>query len=130
MKSYFNLNQRNEVLGHPVNSLKITKTPYSVLTKMRYERQNWMQGWDNGKIAAGFIKLANKLTNEISLLQGQGYAMKMRYPCVPLCMSKGYLQPLVFIIFIIFLLLSHFCMQIYACIFYLRPVKMAALHFR
>ena len=36
---------------HIVNSLKITKTPYSVLTKMRYEKQNWMQGWDNGTIA-------------------------------------------------------------------------------
>ena len=30
---------------HIVNSLKITKTLiYSVLTKMRYKRQNWMQG--------------------------------------------------------------------------------------
>ena len=38
---------------HIVNSLKITKTlnPYSVLTGMRYKKQNWMQGWHNGKRA-------------------------------------------------------------------------------
>ena len=36
---------------HIVNSLKITKTlMYSVVTKMRYKKQNWMQGQHNGKM--------------------------------------------------------------------------------
>ena len=65
---------------HIVNSLKITKTlVYSVLTKMRYKKQNWMQGQHNGKIGR-FIQLAKISTNQISLLQGQG--CKPRHPCV------------------------------------------------
>ena len=51
---------------HIVNSLKITKTlMYSVLTKMRYKKQNWMQGQHNGKMVDLFNWLKFRLTKSV-----------------------------------------------------------------
>ena len=90
---------------HIVNSLKITKTlMYSVLTKTRYKKQNWMQGQHNGKMVDLFNWPKFRLTKSVffrARAVNRGTHVYSR-------MSEGYLQPL------LFFLVSHLCMQIYA----------------
>ena len=77
---------------HIVNSLKITKTlMYSVLTKMRYKKQNWMQGQHNGKMADFFNWPKFRLTKSVFFRARAVNRGTHVYPR----MSKGYLQPLV-----------------------------------
>ena len=55
---------------------------YSVLTKMRYKKQNWMQGQHNGKMVDLFNWPKFRQTKLVFFrtVQGQGY--KPRHPCV------------------------------------------------
>ena len=77
---------------HIVNSLKITKTlMYSVLTKMRYKKQNWMQGQHNGKMADFFNWPKFRLTKSVFFRARAVNRGTHVYPR----MSKDYLQPLV-----------------------------------
>ena len=77
---------------HIVNSLKITKTlVYSVLTKIRYKKQNWMQGQHNGKMVDLFNWPKFRLTKSVFFRARAVYRGNHVYPR----MSKGYLQPLV-----------------------------------
>ena len=79
-----------------VNSLKITKTlMYSVLTKMRYKKQNWMQGQHNGKMVDFFNWPKFRLTKSVFFRARAVNRGTHVYPR----MSKGYLQPLVLIFF-------------------------------
>ena len=75
-----------------VNSLKITKTlMYSVLTKMRYKKQNWMQGQHNGKMVDFFNWPKFRLTKSVffrARAVNRGTHVYQR-------MSKGHLEPLV-----------------------------------
>ena len=77
---------------HIVNSLKITKTlVYSVLTKIRYKKQNWMQGQHNGKMVDLFNWPKFRLTKSVFF---RARAVNRGIHVYPR-MSKGYLQPLV-----------------------------------
>ena len=81
---------------HIVNSLKITKTlMYSVLSKMRYKKQNWMQGQHNGKMLDFFNWSKFRLTKSVFFRATAVNRGTHVYPR----MSKGYLQPLVLICF-------------------------------
>ena len=65
---------------------------YSVLTKMRYKKQNWMQGQHNGKMVDLFNWPKFRLTKSVffrARAVNQGTHVYSR-------MSKGYLQPLVY----------------------------------
>ena len=68
---------------------------YSVLTKMRYKKQNWMQGQHNGKIVDFFNWPKFRLTKSVFFTAravNRGTHVYQR-------MSKGYLQPLVYYYF-------------------------------
>ena len=73
---------------------------YSVLTKMRYKKQNWMQGQHNGKMLDFFNWSKFRLSKSVffrAMAVNRGTRV---YPH----MSKGYLQPLVIIIIIIIII--------------------------
>ena len=72
---------------------------YSVLTKMRCKEQNWMQGQHNGKMVDLFNWPNFRLTKSVFFRARAVNRGTHVYPR----MSKGYLQPLVIIIFIFFI---------------------------
>ena len=72
---------------------------YSVLTKIRYKKQNWMQGQHNGKMVDLFNWPKFRLTKSVFFRARAVNRGTHVYPR----MSKGYLQPLVIIIFIFFI---------------------------
>ena len=85
---------------------------YSVLTKMRYKKQNWMQGQHNGKMVDFFNWPKFRLTKSVffrAMAENRGTHVYPR-------MSKGYLEPLGFGLRFSFcsFLVSHLCMQIYS----------------
>ena len=86
---------------------------YSVLTKMRYKKQNWMQGQHNGKMVDLFNCPKFRLTKSVfsrARAVNRGTHVYSR-------MSKGYLQPLAIIIFFIFgvtFVHANLCMHILA----------------
>ena len=71
---------------------------YSVLTKMRYKKQNWMQGQHNGKMVDFFNWPKFRLTKSVFFRARAENRGTHVYPR----MSKGYLEPLVLFILIIF----------------------------
>ena len=74
---------------------------YSVLTKMRYKKQNWMQGQHNGKMVDLFTWPKFRLTKSVffrARAVNRGTHVYSR-------MSKGYLQPLVFFLLLLLLLM-------------------------
>ena len=72
---------------------------YSVLTKMRYKKQNWMQGRHNGKVVDFFNWPKFGLTKSVFFRARAVNRGTHVYPR----MSKGYLQPLVIIIITFFI---------------------------
>ena len=64
---------------------------YSVLTKMRYKKQNWMQGQHNGKMVDLFNWPKFRLTKSVFFRARAVNRGTHVYPR----MSKGYLYPLV-----------------------------------
>ena len=94
---------------HIVNSLKITKTlMHLVLTKMRYKKQNWMQGQHNGKMVDFFNWPKFRLTKSVFFRARAVNRGTHVYPR----MSKGYLQPLVFIFFGVTFVHANLCLHI------------------
>ena len=83
---------------------------YSVLTKMRYKTQHWMQGQHNGKMVDFFNWPKFRLTKSVFFRARAVNRGTHVYPR----MSKGYLQPLVFFIFGVTFVHANLCMHILA----------------
>ena len=84
---------------------------YSALTKMRYKKQNWMQGQHNGIDFFNWAKF--RLTKSVffrARAVNRGTHVYQR-------MSKGYLQPLVIFIFGVTFVHANLCTHILASIF-------------